>query len=325
LTSALSAHKDGRVQRPYAIGLQEIGRGVHAYLQPDGTWGLSNAGLVTDGGEALLVDTLFDLARTGEMLAAMRAAEPAAARIGTVVNTHHNGDHCYGNELLEGAEIIASVSAAQAMRHEPPALLHGFLAQAPALGPLGAYLLHCFGRFQFAGVRQVLPTRTFTGALALTVGATAVDLVEVGPAHTPGDVIVHVPSRRVVFTGDVLFVDVHPVMWAGPVGAWLAACERIVALDPEVVVPGHGPIADLGAVREMSRYLAYVRDEAKKRHAAGMPLFDAAADIALTDWSSWGDAERIVVNVASIYRELDGDPAPLEVPQMFAMMARLKK
>lgn len=306
-------------------GLQEVGRGVHAYLQPDGTWGLSNAGLIADGGESLLVDTLFDLPRTGEMLAAMRAVEPAAARIGALVNTHHNGDHCYGNQLVEGAEIIASEAAAQAMRHEPPAFLHGFLQQAAALGPLGAYLLHCFGRFQLGDVRQVLPTRTFRGHLQLTVGEAAVDLFEVGPAHTPGDVIVHVPSRRVVFTGDVLFVDVHPVMWAGPVGAWLAACERITALEPEVVVPGHGPVAGLAAVREMARYLAYVRDEATRRHAAGMPLFDAAADIALTDWSSWGDAERIVVNVASIYRELEGDPAPLEVPQMFAMMARLKK
>lgn len=308
---------------PYARGLRDLGGGCYAYLQPTGSWGLSNAGLVVDGGDALLVDTLFDRAHTEALLAAVRAAAPSA-RIGAVVNTHHNGDHCYGNELIEGAEIIATAAAAAAMRREPPEMLAGFLANAPALGPLGAYIQHCFGRFDFTGIRQVFPTQTFTGRLDRAVGAKAVSVVEVGPAHSPGDAIVHVPACRAVFTGDVVFIDSHPVMWAGPVGNWIAACQHILDLDADVIVPGHGPITDKDGVRGLLRYLTYVRDEAGKRYAAGMPVFEAAADIALTDWSSWGDAERIVVNVATVYRELSADPSPPDVVSMFTMMARLK-
>ncbi|MFT3774980.1 MAG: MBL fold metallo-hydrolase [Minicystis sp.] len=310
----------------YARSLRDLGGGTYAYLQPDGSWGLSNAGLVVDGGESLLVDTLFDRAHTEAMLTAMRAAEPKAAeRIGTVVNTHHNGDHCYGNELCEGAEIIASQAAATAMTHEPPALLQGFLANAPQLGPLGEYLIHCFGRFDFAGIKQVLPTLTFSGRLQRRVGDKTVDVIEVGPAHTSGDVIVHVPSARTVFTGDILFVDVHPVMWAGPVRNWLDACEQILAMDVETVVPGHGPVTDKNGVRALMRYLAYVRDESKKRYEAGMAVFDAAMDIALTDWPHWADAERMVVNVASMYRELSGDTSPAQPAVLFGMMAQAKK
>jgi hypothetical protein len=88
-------------------------------------------------------------------------------------------------------------------------------------------------------------------------------------------------------------------------------------------VPGHGPLTDANGVRALMRYLAYVEQEAKKRYDAGMPVLDAAADIALTDWSSWGDAERIVVNVATVYRELSGDTSPPDVPALFGMMARL--
>ena len=95
----------------YVKGLQEVGEGLYAYLQPGGSWGWSNAGLVVDGEATLLVDTLFDLALTREMLRAMRDAAPAAARIDTLVNTHANGDHCYGNQLVSGAEIIASSAA----------------------------------------------------------------------------------------------------------------------------------------------------------------------------------------------------------------------
>ena len=85
---------------PFTRGLHELGNGCFAFLQPDGGWGWSNAGLVTDAGASLLVDTLFDLALTREMLAAMRRATPAAERIGTLVNTHANGDHCYGNSCV---------------------------------------------------------------------------------------------------------------------------------------------------------------------------------------------------------------------------------
>jgi len=310
----------------YALGLEDLGGGCYAYLQPDGGWGLSNAGLVVSGGESLLVDTLFDLPRTREMLVAMRRAEPeAAARIGTVVNTHHNGDHCFGNELVEGAEIIASTTAAAAMRAETPALLLGYLRAAPQLGALGEYLIRCFGRFELEGIRQVFPTLTFDRRLDRTVGDKVVELLEVGPAHTPGDVIVHVPSCRTVFTGDVLFVDSHPIMWTGPVGTWIDACERILALDVETVVPGHGPITDKHGVRALRDYLAHVRDETTKRYRAGLPAFEAAADIALTDYASWGDAERIVVNVTTIYRELSGDTTPPDLAALFAQMERLKR
>ena len=96
----------------YSLGLHEIADGVWAYLQPDGGWGWSNAGLITRDGSSLLVDTLFDLRLTAEMLEVMRATSPAARDIGTVVNTHANGDHCYGNSLMGDAQIIATARCA---------------------------------------------------------------------------------------------------------------------------------------------------------------------------------------------------------------------
>jgi cyclase len=88
----------------YTKGLHDLGHGCFAYLQPDGSWGWSNAGLVTDGEQTLLVDTLFDLPLTAQMLKTMRDAVPAARNIGKLVNTHANGDHVFGNQLVEGAE-----------------------------------------------------------------------------------------------------------------------------------------------------------------------------------------------------------------------------
>ncbi|MFM9138083.1 MAG: MBL fold metallo-hydrolase, partial [Actinomycetota bacterium] len=145
----------------YSLGLHEIGAGCYAYLQPDGGWGYSNAGLVVGDGTSLLVDTLFDLGLTHAMLETM-AGVTRSAPISTVVNTHANGDHCYGNERVAGAEIIASRAAAEEMQHVPPAMLAA-LNKAP--GEVGELFRRFFGDFDFDGITLTTPTRTFEGRL----------------------------------------------------------------------------------------------------------------------------------------------------------------
>jgi cyclase len=307
----------------YAKGLQEVGDGLYAYLQPDGGWGWSNAGLVVDGERTLLIDTLFDLRLTEEMLQSMRRAVPAAARIDTLVNTHANGDHCYGNQLVGDARIVASERTATEMSELPPAAMAALVEQAPQMGELGEFFLRCFGAFDFQGIELVLPQQTFSGELALRVGDRELRLIEVGPAHTRGDTLVHVPADKVLFTGDILFSGSHPIAWAGPVSNWIAACERILALGVETIVPGHGPPAGPSAVRELRAYFEYLYEQARARHAEGMTALGAARSIALDRWADWGEGERLVVNVANIYSELNGDPKPLNPLAAFQQMAEL--
>lgn len=308
---------------PYTHGLRDLGNGAFAWMQPDGGWGLSNAGLVTDGGEALLIDTLFDFPHTREMLDGFSRASDA--RIRTVFNTHHNGDHCYGNALVEGAEIVASEGAATAMAHETPAMLAGMMKAAPNLGLTGEYLTHCFGAFDFAGVASKLPDTTFRGRMARQVGSKTVELIEAGPAHTGGDALAYVAADRVIFTGDILFIDGHPILWAGPVQNWIEACDMIERLDVETIVPGHGPLTDKRGVARVRDYLCYIRGQAKARFEAGMGAFEAARSIALDDYASWGDAERIAVNVATLYREFGARDAPADAATLFGWMAQLWK
>lgn len=308
----------------YQKGLTETGNGLYAWLQPNGGWGWSNAGLIVDGDESLLVDTLFDAALTREMLAAMADASGVAAeQIGTVVNTHANGDHTHGNGLCSRAEVIASDASAREMEAFTPEMMQGFMAASDSMGETGRYLQHCFGAFDFADVSEKLPTRTFSGQLDLRVGDKEIELIEVGPAHTRGDVLVHVPADRTVFTGDILFIDGTPLMWAGPVGNWLAACDRIIAMDAEVIVPGHGPLTDVAGVRRMRGYLEYITIEARKRFDAGLALRDAIHDIALADYDSWIDAERIAINVDTLYREFLGGGKPTDTTTLFTLMSEV--
>jgi glyoxylase-like metal-dependent hydrolase (beta-lactamase superfamily II) len=295
------------MNRPYQKGLHEVADGVWAYLQPDGGWGWSNAGLVTDGAASLLVDTLFDLRLTEEMLAAMRRATPAAERIGSVVNTHANGDHCFGNALVSDSEIIASRAAAAEMAELPPSRLAEMMAAAPDLGEMGAFLQRIFGPFHFDGIELVLPTRTFDGEMELRVGDREVRLIEVGPAHTAGDVVALLPREGVLFTGDILFHGGHPIVWAGPVANWIAACRRLEALDAATIVPGHGPLATPAALADLRQYFEYLTGEARARFDAGMAPLDAARDIDAGAYAGWGEGERLVVNVCALYRDFGAD------------------
>jgi cyclase len=311
---------------PFTRGVHDLGSGLWAYLQPSGTWGWSNAGLVTDGDEALLVDTLFDERLTAEMLDALKDATGFGADdIGTLVNTHSNGDHTFGNRLARRAVIVASAATAHEMAHEaPPALLAELMRNAGNMGEVGAFLQRIFGAFDFAGVTLRLPDRTFSGEECVRIGDKEVHLIEVGPAHTAGDILVHVPADRVLFTGDILFVDGAPIAWAGPVARWIAACDRILAMDVEVIVPGHGPVSDKSAVRRMQDYLAHVDREARKRHAAGLTSWEAAQEIALDSFASWKDGERVAVTVDTIYREIEADDSPRDVIELFTRMVRLE-
>jgi cyclase len=306
---------------PFARGLHELGNQCYAYLQPDGSWGWSNAGLVVGDGASLLVDTLFDLELTAAMLEAM-APVRAAAPISTVVNTHANGDHCYGNQLVQGAEIVASTATAHEMKEVPPAMLAG-MNGAP--GEIGELFRSFFGAFNFRGIELTLPTRTFDGRLDLAVGGRAVELIEVGPAHTRGDTLVHVPDARTVYTGDIMFIDGTPIVWAGPLSNWIAACDRILGMDVETVVPGHGPVTDKRGVARVRDYLTYVDAEATARFRAGMSAWDAARDIALGEFAALGERGRIAVNVETVYRSLDPAHQPPTIVELFQRMAALER
>jgi glyoxylase-like metal-dependent hydrolase (beta-lactamase superfamily II) len=304
-------------------GLHPLAHGAYAWLAPQGSWGWSNAGLIVDGEESLLVDTLYDLELTGQMLRKMREAEPLCSNIDTLVNTHANGDHCHGNELVTGAEIIASTASALEMNELPPEAMAAMMDAARGMGAVGEYFLHCFGQFRFDGIRHTPPTRTFDGELDLHVGDKPVHLIEVGPAHTRGDVLVHSPTDRVVFTGDILFIQGTPIMWEGPVANWIKACLLIEDMDVDLIVPGHGPITDKHGVVQVRHYLQYVRDQAKTRYDAGMSAFEAAKDIELSEYSAWSDPERIAVNVDSLYREFSGEKTATDILELFGRMAEL--
>ncbi|ELP70293.1 MBL fold metallo-hydrolase [Streptomyces turgidiscabies] len=296
-----------------------LGNGCHAWIAGAAGWGMSNAGLITGRGESLLVDTLYDLRLTQDMLDGL-APLTGTAPISTVVNTHGNGDHWFGNQLVAQAEIIAARGSLADMRQVGPAEMRALTGMAT---PAGRFAGRIFGRFDHTGIEPVLPSRVFDGETVLDVGGTEVRLFDVGPAHSTGDTVVHVPQARTVYTGDIVFARATPIVWHGPFARWLAACDLLLGLDADTVVPGHGPVTTRQTVREIRDYLEFVHEQATARFTAGMPFMDAARDIPLGRFADLGESERLAVNVHTVYRELDPELPPLDGPGLFGCMAEL--
>jgi glyoxylase-like metal-dependent hydrolase (beta-lactamase superfamily II) len=283
------------------------------------------------------------------MLAAM-APVVREAPIATLVNTHSDGDHWWGNQLVAQAEIVATEAAAAVMAHQSPGEMRRFAAVGAALrlagrlpiayprrddlATVGAFVGEVLRPFAYGEVRLTRPTRTFRGELALDVGGREVRLVDVGPAHTAGDLFVHVPDARTVIAADVLFVDITPVMWAGPVERWLAALERLLDTGAETFVPGHGPVCGRAEIERLADYWRWLDAAARRRLTAGASPAAVARELVIGDeiaaqgFSEWDNPERAVINVRTIDAHRRGvakPPAARDFVDAFARMALLAR
>ncbi|MFD4630955.1 MBL fold metallo-hydrolase [Streptomyces sp. NPDC058284] len=284
---------------------------------PEGTgrWGYANCLWVISGPDAALIDTPYDGPMTEAMIA---AAGPRLGdrTVGTVVNTHANGDHTFGNFLFPDAEIIATRAGLEHLHHEPtPQEMDALVHRSPADGPLGQYLREHFGVFDFASARLAAPTKTFSGRYAFTVGDAEVELYEVGPAHHVGDLVARIGD--VVCTGDVFFHGDHPPHWAGPLQNIINACELVLGFDPRVIIPGHGRPTDQAGLEDHLVYLRTVQREVRLRHEAGMTAEKAMEDLVQRGfYSHLGMTERLMIVISVEYSHLDGGSTPPTVMEL---------
>jgi len=274
--------------------LVELTPGVFAYVQPDGSWMINNTGVVTGGqGQCLLVDTTSTEARNRALLGAVEKIAPGPPR--ALVNTHHHGDHTFGNWLLPPqTPIIAHVTCREDV------LAAGLIAAQTLTGPDYGHL----------DVRP--PDTTFTGAMTLHLGERPVELIHVGPAHTRSDVLVWLPEERVLFAGDIAFAGGQPFLAEGSLAGYPVALARIRELQPDVLVPGHGPVCrgeQIGVLLDdLTDYAAFVYGVARENHRAGRPPLEAARAAKDNRFASWQESERLVGNLHRAYSELDGHP-----------------
>ncbi len=297
---------DHDITEPGRPEVAEVSPGVYAYIQPDGTWWINNTGFLVGPQGVISIDSCSTERRTRAYVRAI--AEVSKAPVRAVVNTHHHGDHTFGNCLFPAAAIIGHEQArAEAIAFGPPRELPFWD------GP------------EWGNLTLDPPFITFADQLALHAGDLRAEVRHVGiAAHTTNDSIVWIPERSVLFCGDLVFNGGTPFVLMGSVAGTITVLEQVIApLGARTVVPGHGPVFDgAGPVESTLAYLRFVQETAAAGRAAGLTPLDAARHADLGEFAAWPDAERIAGNLHRAYAELDGVPpgGPIDIMAALADM-----
>lgn len=269
--------------------LHEVADGVFGYIQPDGTWWVNNTGFLVGEQGVVSIDACATERRT--LAYRDRIASVTARPVRTVVNTHHHGDHTFGNYVFEGASIVAHENTRRGV------LGWGLPWSAPIWTDV-----------DWGDVRLEPPFVTFTESVALWSAEQRCEVRHVGtPAHTDNDSFVWLPERKVLFAGDLLFNGGTPFLLQGSIAGTIEVLEGVLPdLGAEVVVPGHGPLCGPELIGEVAGYARFVRDSAAAAHEAGLAPLAAARELDLGEYAEWGDPERIVGNLHRAYAEIEG-------------------
>jgi len=317
------------------VKLQQVSDSCFAALNEGNGAFDASAGLVNLGG-GLVIDTQGDLSHARRMIELFGRVWAGMPR--RVVNTHEDGPHVWGNQLFEGSEIIGHRTLPGRMTEAAdPRVFRKLLDDASHLLPrLWLRVFHpgalAVARqlqrdYDLAGITPVPPTTLFEDRLVLDLDGTEVHLIHVGPCHQAGDTIVHVPSEGVIFAGDVIFRECTPVGWTGTYARWQQCLDRIIWLDPEVIVPGHGPVCGIEGPMDMKAYLEHVREQALRCFEQGLTSLQASKRIDLGPFGAWRAPARLYANVERAYREFRNEAidAPWDLTTTFDAIYEVAK
>ena len=306
--------------------IKELAKDVYACMQEDKGFGCNSSGFINLGG-GLVVDTYWDLNLTRKLfdLYGSIAGKPPKR----LINTHHNGDHCWGNQLFTGTEIIGHKLCAEAMQREAqlPGMLNMGIKSPENFPPDMKWFFHDISQLDFSEI-QITPPNVFVeDRMDLDLGGFPCQIIYVGPAHTAGDVIVYLPEHGVVFGGDLFWNGCTPIRWEGTHAKWMESIDMVLSFDPKVVVPGHGPLCGVEEIKQVRSYLEHVFTESRRLFDEGLSSLEACKKIDLGPYAKWTQPERLIFNVSRAFVEFRGDPwnTPLNALDLIAQGAQLRK
>ena len=280
--------------------LRQLAPNVYVYQQQGGTGllnaGISNAGLFVGDDSLVAFDALGFPIQTKSFIAAAKkvgGGKPFAQ----LINSHHHGDHVAGNQFFVPAQILSHPYCRQEVVKAVPTTPPSWPKQE--------------GLADGTEVRKLVPPSvTFEDHLTYYVGGNVVEFHFAGPAHTWGDIMAYLPQHKILFAADLAFFHLVPYAHNGYITKWLEAVDKIMKMDVDVIVPGHGPVGGKKELTDMAEYFRVLKAEAKKRYDAGMSAGKAAADINMGEFVNWMGPERIVMNTVRLYDEFKGTLTP---------------
>ena len=291
LATALSAlvpatAQEAATESAKAATVRQIASDLYFFYDYDG----SNAAfLVTDEG-VLVVDTRQHPRAGQDLLDRIRKITSTPIR--WVINSHFHGDHTFGNATFrrEGAIFAAHSETARLMQ----------LVQPKEMARRGGYFKS--HDYDPDDVKLVLPDVTFDKSMTIHLGGREVRLLYLGPGQQDGDTFVLFPHARALFTPGSFAKHSMPNMaFTTSVETWIKLLDQVAAMDVDVLLPGHGDLANRADVKELSAMLADEYATVKAAIARSMPLAEAQRTLTFPQYHDWRNYGRLKNEIAALY------------------------
>jgi phosphoglycerate dehydrogenase-like enzyme/glyoxylase-like metal-dependent hydrolase (beta-lactamase superfamily II) len=256
----------------------------------------------------VVVDANFPK-EAGDIIAAIKKTTDKPIRY--VLDTHHHGDHSYGNAVWAekaGASIVAQTSCARLLRIDGPREF----AEA-GKGPMG--------REDVAKSKLKVPNLIFDDKLVLDDGTQRVEFLFLGHAHTAGDAMAWLPKHKILCTGDACVNGAYNFMGHSDSASWIRTLERMQQLDVKMVCPGHGPVASRNLLETQKRYFIELRAQVRQGIEAKKTVEDIIKSIDMPWYKEWTGTTPAGDNVRHVYNELTGRIAPWDLSEDFGILA----
>ncbi len=272
-------------------GLQEIAKGVFAYVHDEARWDKCNSGFIVGEDGVMVIDAMMVESMVRPYLEVIRKVTSKPVRY--VVNTHHHVDHSFGNQFYDNPEIISHSRCREAMLNVDIA---AYQKQRPEYSE------------DWPKIQLTPATVTYEGKMVVHLGDRIVELLHPGAAHTYGDTLIFLPEERVLFTGDVAFHYLIPMARDGHVSNWIRVARRLINhMDAKTIMPGHGPVGDKTAIIKTLNYLQLLRRTCRSYFRQGAGEEDAEVAMHVDEYEDWAEPWRVKINVERMYKELRGE------------------
>lgn len=291
--------------------VKEVAPGVffrYSAIGPEGSnipFGGSNNIWIVFEDYVVVVDATFPK-EAGDVIQAIKKTTDKPIRY--VLDTHHHGDHSFGNAVFgdAGASIVAQTNCARILR------VSGAKEFADAGKPPT-------GREDIAKSRLKVPSVVFDDKLVLDDGKQRVEFLFLGHAHTAGDAFAYLPKQKIVCTGDACVNGAFNFMGHSDSASWIRVLEKCQQLDVNIVLPGHGPPAGKELLEKQKRYFVELRQQVKKGVDAGQDFEDIKKSINMPWYKEWTTVEPSPANTQFVYDEMTGRVAPWDFVEDFGL------
>ena len=292
--------------------VKEVAPGVffrYSSIGPEGSkipFGGSNNIWVVFEDYVVVIDANFPK-EAGDVIKAIKKTTDKPIRY--VLDTHHHGDHSYGNDVFAkaGASIVAQRNCARLLR------LNGAKEfEEAGKGPTG--------RKDIRDSKLKVPNVVFDDKLVLDDGTQRVEFLFLGHAHTSGDAFAYLPKHKFLCTGDACVNGAYNFMGHSDSASWIRVLERAQQLDIKLVLPGHGPIAGKDLLEKQKRYFVELRQQVAKGIAAGQGIADIVKSIDMPWYKEWTTVTPSPLNIEHVYAELTGRIAPWDLTEEFGIV-----